>query len=111
MAVQGEYPRTIKAAATAAPSVNDPSAVMSGNAKIRKLMNTPSASSARISPTVQVPMSSVMTTSSPLRQPGDVPDCPPGKRALASPDDRPRVAQQVEDRLDPAGLEQVRDRR
>ena len=30
--------------------------MMSGKAKIRKLMNTPSASSARISPTVQDPI-------------------------------------------------------
>ena len=37
---------------------------MSGKAKIRKLMNTPSASNARISPTVHEPMSSVMATSS-----------------------------------------------
>ena len=38
---------------------------MSGNAKIRKLMNTPSARSARISPTVHDPMSSVMATAVP----------------------------------------------
>ena len=57
----------MSAAATAAPSVNEPSAVMSGKAKIRKLMNTPSASSARISPMVQEPMSSVMATPSPRR--------------------------------------------
>ncbi len=37
----------------------------------------------------------------------DVPEDPARERALAGPDDRPRVAEQVKDRLDPAGLEQV----
>src|SRR5438552_286893 len=42
--------------ATAPPSVIEPSAVMSGNAKIRKLMKTPNASSDRIRPIVKAPM-------------------------------------------------------
>ena len=38
MAANGFTPETSKMAATAAPSVIDPSAVMSGNSKMRKLM-------------------------------------------------------------------------
>jgi hypothetical protein len=78
VAVQGEYPRAIMAAATAAPNVNEPSAVISGNEKIRKLMNTPSARIARIRPIVQAPMSSVMITPSPLRRSGGRPRRPLG---------------------------------
>ena len=74
-------------------------------------MNTPSARSARINPTVHDPMSSVMAMQPPLRRQRDVPENAAGERALAGPYDRPRVAEQVQDRLDPAGLEQVRDRR
>jgi len=44
-------------AATAAPKVVDPSAVMSGNSKIRKLMNTPNASRERMKPMVKAPIS------------------------------------------------------
>ena len=85
---------------------------MSGNAKIRKLMNTPSASSARISPIVQDPIEQRHDDADPpFVGQGDEPEHPAGERALAGPDDRPRVAQQVQDRLDPAGLEQVLDRR
>ena len=58
------YPWTIKAAATEAPSVTEPSAVMSGMLKMRKLTYTPSASSARINPSVKAPISSVMSGSS-----------------------------------------------
>src|SRR5262245_53136876 len=47
--------------ATAPPSVIDPSAVMSGNAKMRKLMKTPNASSDRISPMVNAPTTSSMS--------------------------------------------------
>ena len=53
----GLVPCTISVAATAAPRVTDPSTVISGNAKIRKLMNTPSASSERMHPIVNVPIS------------------------------------------------------
>src|SRR5215212_1815113 len=53
---------TSRTAATDPPSVTDPSAVMSGNAKILKLMNTPSASSDRIKPIVTAPMSSSMVS-------------------------------------------------
>src|SRR5262245_3762651 len=57
---------------TAAPSVIDPSAVMSGNAKIRKLMKTPNASSDRMRPIVNAPMSSSMLRD--LRQPARAAD-------------------------------------
>src|SRR5580704_15267768 len=50
-------------AATAAPSVIDPSAVISGNAKIRKLMNTPRASSERMHPMVNVPIRRLISDS------------------------------------------------
>ena len=50
----------MSAAATDAPSVTDPSAVISGILKIRKLTYMPNASSARINPSVRAPMSSVM---------------------------------------------------
>ena len=73
-------------------------------------MNTPSARSARIKPTVQEPIEQRHDASSAAVGEGDRPDRPAGERALAGPHDRPRVAQQVKDRLDPAGLEQVRDR-
>ena len=52
----GLVPCTISVAATDAPRVIDPSAVISGNAKIRKLMKTPRASSERMKPMVKVPM-------------------------------------------------------
>src|ERR1700690_447138 len=52
----GLTPRTSSVAATDAPRVIDPSAVMSGKAKIRKLMNTPKASSERMQPIVNVPI-------------------------------------------------------
>src|SRR5579862_5886293 len=51
---------TSRIAATDAPRVIDPSAVMSGNAKIRKLIKTPKASSERISPMVKVPIRRLM---------------------------------------------------
>ncbi len=56
----GWTPATINAAATAPPSVIEPSAVMSGKSKILKLMNTPSASSDRMRPMVKAPISSSM---------------------------------------------------
>ena len=57
-AINGLIPATIREEAVAAPNVNDPSAVMSGNENILKLMNIPSASSARINPIVTDPISS-----------------------------------------------------
>src|SRR5579863_348733 len=59
-ASNGLTPRTISVAATAAPRVIEPSAVISGKAKMRKLMNTPSASSERMKPMVKVPISRLM---------------------------------------------------
>ncbi len=55
---------TISTAATAPPSVMEPSAVMSANSKIRKLTKTPNASSESMSPIVSAPISS--STASPL---------------------------------------------
>ena len=55
-AVKGSTPFTTSAATTAAPSVLDPSAVMSGNSKIRKLINTPNASRERMKPMVIAPI-------------------------------------------------------
>jgi len=43
-----------------APKVTEPSTVISGKLKILKLINTPSASSARINPIVNEPMSKVI---------------------------------------------------
>jgi len=60
----GLVPLTISAAATAAPSVLEPSAVISGKSKMRKLMNTPNARSERIKPMVKAPMSKLMQSSS-----------------------------------------------
>jgi len=54
---------TISTATTAPPSVIDPSAVMSGKEKIRKLMKTPSASSDRMSPMVSAPINRSMRPS------------------------------------------------
>src|SRR5208283_5851637 len=53
----GLTPWTSSVAATEAPRVMEPSAVMSGNAKMRKLMNTPSARSERMQPMVKVVVS------------------------------------------------------
>src|SRR5271156_3321771 len=59
-ASNGLTPRTISVAATAAPRVIEPSAGISGKAKMRKLMNTPSASRERMKPMVKVPISRFM---------------------------------------------------
>ena len=56
-AINGLTPATISEEAVAAPKVNDPSAVISGNENILKLMKIPSASSARINPMVVDPIS------------------------------------------------------
>ena len=63
VATIGCVPCTSSTAVTAAPSVIEPSAVMSEYSKMRKLMKTPSASSDRINPTVSAPMRSVMRRS------------------------------------------------
>ena len=60
VASRGSTPRISNVAATAAPSVIEPSAVMSGNAKTRKLMKTPSASNERIKPIVNAPTSKLI---------------------------------------------------
>jgi hypothetical protein len=54
-------PCTSSTAAIAAPRVIEPSVVMSGNLKTRKLMNTPNANSERMRPTVQAPTRSVIS--------------------------------------------------
>jgi hypothetical protein len=56
-AASGLKPLTSSVAATEAPSVIEPSAVISGNAKIRKLMKTPRASRDRMKPIVIEPIS------------------------------------------------------
>jgi hypothetical protein len=53
-------PLTRRMAARAAPKVIDPSGVMSGKAKIRKLINTPIASNDRIKPIVKAPINNVI---------------------------------------------------
>ena len=60
VAAAGDRPATISTAVTAPPSVSDPSVVMSGKLKIRKLTKTPKASSDRISPMVNAPINSSM---------------------------------------------------
>jgi hypothetical protein len=60
LAMSGFTPATISAAPAEAPNVNDPSTVISGKSKIRKLMKIPSASNARINPMMIDPMSNDM---------------------------------------------------
>src|SRR5436309_7826591 len=67
LANHGLVPCTSSTAAIAAPSVVEPSAVMSGKRKTRKLMKTPSASSERMRPTLHAPSSSVMSLHLPDR--------------------------------------------
>jgi hypothetical protein len=62
VATIGLTPITNSVAAMAAPSGKDPSAVMSGKLKMRKLINTPNARKERISPIVRDPMSKVMVS-------------------------------------------------
>src|SRR5437764_482580 len=64
VAMKALCPATIRAAATEAPRVTEPSAVMSGILKIRKLTYTPSASRARMNPSVTAPIRRVMVASS-----------------------------------------------
>ena len=69
VARSGFTPATIRTAATAPPSVIDPSAVMSANSKIRKLTKMPNASSERMSPMVSAPISSSTVWSSIVARP------------------------------------------
>src|SRR5260221_194498 len=61
LASKGLMPDTSITAATDAPNVIDPSAVMSGKWKMRKLINTPSASRDKINPMVIAPIRRVTT--------------------------------------------------
>src|SRR5262245_34214256 len=107
VAIGAETPPTRSAAAIEAPRVKDPSVVMSGKWKTRKLTNTPSARSARIEPIVSDPSSSVMRGS----RPGDPADrgdptdtsC---ELALAGSDALARIVEQVEHRLEDRSLEE-----
>src|SRR5262245_25715942 len=105
-----ETPSTSSAAAIAAPSVSEPSVVMSGKRKTRKLTKTPSASSARIRPIVSDPSSSVMRRSR-AGDPGDGshPADPAHELALPCPDPLARVAEQVQDALEDRALEERGD--
>lgn len=60
LATQGFTPARMSAAAVDAPKVNDPSAVMSGKSKTRKLMKMPSANRDKIRPIVMEPISNDM---------------------------------------------------
>jgi hypothetical protein len=60
VATTGLAPATIREAVIAAPNVKDPSAVISGKSKIRKLIKLPKARRARISPMVIDPINSVI---------------------------------------------------
>src|SRR5262245_310950 len=60
VAASGCAPLTIIAAATAPPSVIEPSTVRSRKASTRKLMSTPSARRARMSPCVSDPISRII---------------------------------------------------
>jgi hypothetical protein len=57
VAIKGSVPDTISAAATEAPSVTDPSAVISAKLNILKLINIPSDKRASIRPIVIAPNS------------------------------------------------------
>ena len=105
-ASSGLVPCAISVAATAAPSVTDPSAVISGNAKIRKLMNTPRASSERMHPIVNVPISRLIcvSLSSDLRRRAD-PACAADELALLRPGRHAVIGQQVEYALQSFRLE------
>jgi hypothetical protein len=60
VALRGLKPATSRAAATEAPSVIEPSAVISGKANTRKLRKTPRASRDRMKPIVIEPISRLM---------------------------------------------------
>jgi len=59
-ATKGGIPLTIKMAAIEAPNVIEPSAVISGNRKIRNVIRTPKARSERIIPIVRELISRVI---------------------------------------------------
>src|SRR5262245_37315114 len=105
-----ETPMPSRAAAIEAPSVSDPSVVMSGKRKTRKLTKTPRARRARIRPIVREPRSSVMRRScggDPADR-GDPAD-PAPELALAAADPLARVVEQVEHPLQDRALEQRGD--
>src|SRR5262249_50235803 len=105
-----DTPWTSSAAAIDAPSVSEPSVVMSGKRKTRKLTKRPRARSARIRPIVSDPSSSVMHRSR-AGDPGDGrhPARPAHELALAGPDPLARVAEQVQDALQERALEERGD--
>src|ERR1039457_5318537 len=99
-AIKGLGPLTISAAATAAPSALDPSAVMSGNSKIRKLMKTPNASRERMRPMVIAPISRLILDS--FRRNfgyGSRPERAAQEFAFSRSLDRAVVAEQMQDTL------------
>src|SRR5262245_34018908 len=105
-----ETPSTSSAAAIAAPSVSEPSVVMSGKRKTRKLTKTPSARSARIRPMVRDPSSSVMRRSrAGDRGDGTHPADSAHELALSGPDPLARIAEQVQDALEDRALEERDD--
>src|SRR5438876_4792551 len=107
VAIPGWTPLTSNAAASAAPSALEPSAVMSGKAKMRKLMKTTSASRERMSPIVRA--RSAGSSWVPLLH--NLRDRPrpagaPNEFALSSADDGPIVTEQVQDALERLVLEE-----
>src|SRR5215471_17629785 len=112
VAAKGFTCATISTAATEPPSVIDPSVVMSGNSKIRKLMKTPNASRARIRPIVSAPMSSSMSGPLAPRRRGDrsQPAGAAHELALAGAGRRAIVVQEVQHAQRRVGLEEGRDR-
>src|SRR5882762_2304612 len=109
-AIGGVTPWTSSVAATDAPSVTDPSAVISGKAKIRKLMNTPKASNDRMKPMVNVPTRRLICVpvSFLFRHCPD-PTCATDKLALLWPCGFTVIGQEVEHPLQGLGREQRRD--
>src|SRR4029077_5590470 len=101
----------MRVAATDAPSVTDPSAVISGNAKILKLMNTPNASNDRMTPIVNVPPRRFICVplSFLLRHSTD-PASTADKLALLCPGGFTVIGQEVEHTLQGLPLKQGRDR-
>src|SRR5690606_36194588 len=77
VASSGCTPATSRTATTAAPSVMEPSAVMSGNENSRKLMKAPKASRDRIRPMVSAPSNRSMRS---------IPDSRGGRQQRAGPE-------------------------
>src|SRR5262245_51816913 len=110
VATRGGTSATRSTAAIAAPTVIEPSAVMSGKSKMRKLMNTPIASSERISPIVSAPSSSVMRGSrADYLCDRSEPAGAAREFALAATDGGSVVVQQVEHAQQLVGFEAARD--